>query len=157
MKISRNRRFYKHENHYIQIPLNIDDEYEITWLWKFKVNVKGKYGIKCILSYNVPVHTTIHVTVYQLWCKVRYTIDISNYRSWFRFWDNCFVWLEFLFFETFTQPFCKRHNPVIVIIKTRHALYTGTCTRLYIFIKKITIMCFMNTWTRVSPHSVIWN
>ena len=26
-----------------------------------------------------------------LWCKLRHTIDLSNYRSWFAFWDNCFV------------------------------------------------------------------
>ena len=29
-----------------------------------------------------------------LWCKLRHTIDLSNYRSWFPFWDNCFVWLK---------------------------------------------------------------
>ena len=38
----------------------------------------------------------------------------------------------FLFFETCTQPFCKRHYPVIVFTITRHVLYTGKCTRLYI-------------------------
>ena len=25
-----------------------------------------------------------------LWCKLRHTIDLSNYRSWFPFWDNLF-------------------------------------------------------------------
>ena len=33
----------------------------------------------------------------------------------------------FLFFETFTQPFCKQHFPAIVITKPMHVLYTGTC------------------------------
>ena len=28
-----------------------------------------------------------------LWCKLRHTIDISNYWSWFPFLDNCLVWL----------------------------------------------------------------
>ena len=86
-----------------------------------------------------------------LWCKLRQTVDLSNYRSWFPFWDNCFVWLKFLFlflfFETCTQPFCKRHYPVIVITITRHVLYTGKCTRLYILeIIKAWPLCIL--WTR---------
>ena len=36
-----------------------------------------------------------------LWCKLRHTIDLSNYRTLFLFWDNCFVWLKFLFFIFF--------------------------------------------------------
>ena len=67
-----------------------------------------------------------------LWCKLRHTIDLSYHRSWFPFGDYCFIWHMFLFFETCTQPFCKRHYPVIVITITRQVLYTGKCTRLYI-------------------------
>ena len=85
-----------------------------------------------------------------LWCKLRHTIDLSTYRSWFPFWDNCFVWLKFsyfIFFETCTQPFCKRHYPVIVITLTRHVLYAGKCTRLYILeIIKAWPLCIL--WTR---------
>ena len=82
-----------------------------------------------------------------LWCKLRHTMELSNYRSWFPFWDNCFVWLKFLFFETYTQPFCKRHYPVIVITITWHVLYTGKCTRLYILeIIKAWPLCVL--WTR---------
>ena len=33
-----------------------------------------------------------------LWCKLRHTIDISNFWSWFHCLDNCFVWLKFLIF-----------------------------------------------------------
>ena len=36
-------------------------------------------------------------TSVSLWCKLRHTIDLSNHRSWFPFWDNCFLWLKFLF------------------------------------------------------------
>ena len=38
-----------------------------------------------------------------LWCKLCHTIDLSNYRSWFPFWDDCFIWLKFLFF-IFLKP-----------------------------------------------------
>ena len=50
---------------------------------------------------------------------------------------------------------CKRHYPVTVITITRHVLYTGKCTRLYILeiIKAWPIMYFMNTWKHVSHHS----
>ena len=63
------------------------------------------------------------------------------------FLDNCLVKLKFLFFETCTQPFCKRYYPVIVITKTRHVLCTGKCTRLYILeIIKAWPLCIL--WTR---------
>ena len=72
---------------------------------------KAKFGLKCILSYYVPVQTI--VSPYNA-NRLRHTIDISNYISWVPFWENCLVWLKvfiFLFFETCTQPFCKRHYP----------------------------------------------
>ena len=85
-----------------------------------------------------------------LWCKLRHTIDLSNYRSWFPFWDLIVSFdlsFYFLFFETCTQPFCKRHYPVIVITITRHVLYTGKCTRLYVLeIIKAWPLCIL--WTR---------
>ena len=85
-----------------------------------------------------------------LWCKLRHTIDLTNYGSWFPFWENCFVWLKFLFFyffKTCTKPFCKLHYTVIVISITRHVLYTGKWTRLYILeIIKTWPLCIL--WTR---------
>ena len=58
--------------------------------------------------------------------------------------DLCFY---FLFFETFTQPFCKRHYPAIVITKTRHVLCTGTCNRTCLYIIEI-----IKAW----PLYVLW-
>ena len=68
--------------------------------------------------------------------KLRHTIDFPTTDLDFLFgiivtFDLSFYFL-FFFFETCTQPFRKQHYPVIVITITRHALYTGKCTRLYI-------------------------
>ena len=56
--------------------------------------------------------------------------------------------LYFLFFwNLHTTFFCKRHYPIIVITITRHVLYTGKCTRLYILeIIKAWPLCIL--WTR---------
>ena len=92
---------------------------------------------------------TIRFRQYYLLMKLRHTIDISNYWSWFPFLDNCPVWLKFLFFVTFTQLFCKRHYPVIVIPKTR--MYTVICTCLYILLSYIEIIKawpLCDLWTR---------
>ena len=68
--------------------------------------------------------------IISLWCKLCHTIDIHicNYRSSFPFWDKCLVFIFFIFLETSTQRFCKRHYVVVVITKIRHVLYAGTCT-----------------------------
>ena len=104
-----------------------------TFLRIFSIRVndtKDYFGLKCFLSYHVPVQTIespydancVTPLIYQTTCLeflfgIIVSFDLSFY---------------FLFFETCTQPFCKRHYPVIVITITRHVLYTGKCTRLYI-------------------------
>ena len=53
---------------------------------------KDYFGLKCILSY-VLLRPGSDNSI-SLWClKMPHTIDISNNRSSFPFWDNCFVWL----------------------------------------------------------------
>ena len=84
-----------------------------------------------------------------LWCKLRHTIDISNYWFWFPFWIIVSFDLRFLFFVTFTQPFCKRHYPAIVITKNKRRMFTVTCTRLYILLSFIEII-------KASPLCVLW-
>ena len=118
--------------------------------WKrLSINgIKDYFGLKCILSY-VLLRPGSDNSI-SLWCKMRHTIDIPNYRSWFPFLDNGFVWLKFLFlffFKPAHNLFCKRHYPIIVITITRHVLYTGKCTRLYILeIIKAWPLCIW--WTR---------
>ena len=87
---------------------------------------KGKFGNKCILSYHVPVQRI--VSPYDVNC-VTPLIYLSKYWSWFPFLDNCLVWLNFLFFVTFTQPFCKRHYPAIVITNVHSYMYTSGVAR----------------------------
>ena len=91
-----------------------------------------------------------------LWCKLRHTIDLSNFLFGITVsFDLSFYF--FFFFETCTQPFCKRHYPVIVITITRHVLCTGNCTRLYILkIIKAWPLCFYeHVDTRISSLSYI--
>ena len=109
--------------------------------------LKDYFGLKCILSYDLLRPGSDNSI--SLWCKMRHTIDKSNYRSWFPFWDNCFVWLSFylFFFKPAHNLCCKRHYPIIVITITRHVLYTGKCTPLYILeIIRAWPLCIL--WTR---------
>ena len=39
-----------------------------------------------------------------LWCKLRHTIAISNYWSWFPFLDDCIVWIKFFFYIYIFPP-----------------------------------------------------
>ena len=87
---------------------------------------KDYFGLQCILSYHVPVQTIVYPYDANCVTPLIYpTTDLD-----FRF--GIIVSFDFLFFETCTQPFCKRHYPVIVNTITRHVMYTGKCTRLYI-------------------------
>ena len=60
---------------------------------------KGLFRVKM----HSPLLRPSSDNIISLWCKLRHTIDLYNYRSWFPFWDNCFVWLKFLFF-IFLKP-----------------------------------------------------
>ena len=62
---------------------------------------------------------------------------------------SCDICFYFIFFLNFIQPFCKRHYPAIVITKTRHVLFTGTCRCLYILLPFIEII---ESW----PLCVVW-
>ena len=66
--------------------------------------------------YFVPVQTI--VSPYDAKCVTPLIYSTTD-------WDNCFVWLKFVFF-IFLKPvhnlFCKRHYPIIVNTITRHVL-----------------------------------
>ena len=88
------------------------------------------FGLKCILSYCVPVQTIVSpYNANRVTPSIYPTTSLDFLFGIIVSFDLSFY---FLFVETCTQPFCKRHYPVIVITKTRHVLYTGKCTRLYI-------------------------
>ena len=92
---------------------------------------KDYFGLKCILSYYVPVQTL--VSPYDANCVtplIYPTTDLDFLFGIIVSFDLSFLF--FYLFETCTQPLCKRHYRVIVITITRHVLYTGKCTRLYI-------------------------
>ena len=116
--------------------------YFILTIWS---SGKAKFGLKCILSYYVPVQTIVSPYNANRVTQLIYpTADLYFLFGIIVSFDLSFY---FLFFETCTQPFCKRHYPVIVITKTRHVLYTGKCTRLYILdIIKAWPLCIL--WTR---------
>ena len=76
--------------------------------------LKAKFGNKCILSYYVPVQTIVSPCDANCATPLIYpTTDLD-----FLFWIivSCYLCFYFLLFETFTQPFCKRHHPAIIII-----------------------------------------
>ena len=88
-----------------------------------------------------------------LWCKLRHTIDISNFWYWFHCLDNCLVWLKFLIFciKPSHNLFVNDIIPPLLLPKTRQE-----CTQLYMYTfvyftfihwdhKSVTIMCL---WTR---------
>ena len=92
---------------------------------------KDYFGLKCILSYYVPVQTI--VSPYDANCVTPLIYPTTN----LDFLFGIIVSFDFSFyFYFFLKPehnlFCKRHYPVIVITTTRNVLYTGKCTRLYI-------------------------
>ena len=105
--------------------------------------LKDYFGLKCIISYYVPVQTIVSPSDANCVTPLIYpTTDLD-----FLFGIIVSFDLSFYFFETCTQPFCKRHYPVIVLTITRHVLYTGKCTRLYILeIIKAWPLCIL--WTR---------
>ena len=107
---------------------------------------KDYFGLKCFLSYYVPVQTI--VSPYDANCVtplIYPTTDLDFLFGIIVSFDLSFYIL--FFFETCTQLFCKRHYPVTVITITRHVLYTGKCTRLYILeIIKAWPLCIL--WTR---------
>ena len=103
----------------------------VTCVFELNVRLKDFFGLKSILSYYVPVQTI--VSPYDANCVtplIYPTTDLDFLFGIIVSFDLSFYFL--FFFETNTQPFCKRHYPVIVITITRHVLYTGKCTRLYI-------------------------
>ena len=70
--------------------------------------------------------------------------------------------LGFYFLKPSHNLFVNAIIPTLLLPK--QGMY---CTQLHVHVcifyfhsfksKSVTIMCFMNTWTRVSPHSVIWS
>ena len=116
-------------------------------VWERHHSTMGKdyFGFKCIRSYYVPVQTIVYPYDANCVTPLIYpTTDLD-----FLFWIIVSFDLRFyfLFFKTCTQPFCKRHYPVIVITITRHVLYTGKCIRLYVLeIIKAWPLCIL--WTR---------
>ena len=111
-----------------------------NWWWFSKRTISG-WNAFSPTFYFVPVQTI--VSPYDAKCVTPLIYPTTD-------WDNCFVWLKFVFFY-FLKPahnfFCKRHYPIIVINITRHVLYTGKCTRLYILeIIKAWPVCIL--WTR---------
>ena len=110
-----------------------------------KWHSKDYFGLKCILSYNVPIQTI--VSPYDANCVTTLIYPTTDLDFLFGILFSFDLSFNFLFFETCTKPFCKRHNPVIVITIRRHGLYTGKCTRLYILeIMKAWPLCIL--WTR---------
>ena len=86
--------------------------------------------LKCILSYYVPVQTI--VSPYDANCVIPLIYPTTDLDFLFGIIVSFDLSFYLLFFETCTQPFGKRHYPVIVITITRHEMYTGKCTRLCI-------------------------
>ena len=95
----------------------------------FLIGLKDYFGLKCILSYFVPVQTI--VSPYDANCVTPLIYPPTDLD--FLFGIIVSFDLSFYFFETCTQPFCKRHYPVIVITITRHVLYTGKNVHVCIF------------------------
>ena len=155
-----NNYFYKNTQYSVTILAWMQIQYSILALkslelfhcWIFPMLLpflKDYFRLKCILSYYVPVQTI--VSPYDANCVtplIYPTTDLDFLFGIIVSFDLSFYF--FYFFETCTQPFfCKRHYPVIVMVITitRHVLYTGKCTRLYILeIIKAWPLCIL--WTR---------
>ena len=117
--------------------------------------IKDYFGLKCILSYNVPVQTI--VSPYDGNCVTPLIYPTTDLDFLFGIIVSLHLSFYFYFFLTCTQPFCKRHYPIIVITITRHVLYTGKCTRLYILeiIKRDHYVFYEHVDTRISSLSYI--
>ena len=105
-------------------------------------------------------------TCIYLWCKLRHAHDISNYRSWFPFLDNCIVWLMilfFYFFQSFAQPFFVNGiiPPLLLPKQDIYCTLVHVRTRLYILlpfieiIKAWSISVYEHVDTRISSRSYI--
>ena len=57
----------------------------------------------------------------------------------------------------FSSHFCFLNHQPLLVPKQNMCCTRLYFTSIYLDHKSVTIMCFINTWTRVSLHSVILN
>ena len=91
--------------------------------YHFAQILKDYFGLKCILSYYVPVQTI--VSPYDANC-------VTPLISWFPFWDNCFVWLKVIPGEAGFRTDCFKiwvYNTKDIILQTS---IVASCPSVYL-------------------------